>query len=173
MKYLVIATSLLVLAGCNMKAALEKQSAKAEQVRAQKPVPAPPPKKVEPERKKGIIGKMTDDIEDYKVAMAENPKLVEVELKSGGDDYITFMASAYINVRARASMLGMEAALKQFKYVEERNPTYAEMMKMIKENHIEFAQLPAYRRYTYDAKRGVFIILEDPELKATMHDEKK
>ncbi|MEX2287537.1 MAG: hypothetical protein WD648_10645 [Planctomycetaceae bacterium] len=168
MKHLVLALSVL-LGGCNVKAAIDKQAAKSDEDKAQAAPAAPVarPKPAEPVRNKGIIGKMTDEVVDYEKAIAENPNLIEVELKASGNDYISFMASAYINVRSRASMFGMEAALKQFKIVEERNPTYAEMMKMIKENHVEFTMLPRYRVYAYDAKRGVFAVLEDPALHKT------
>jgi hypothetical protein len=170
MKYFAIAACMLILGGCNVKAAIDKQAAKNDEEKAQ-PAPVAPvrPKPADPPRDKGIIGKTTDEVVDYQKAMAENPNLIEVELKAGGSDYLSILTSAHINVGARVSMLGMEHQLNIIKGVEGRNPTYAEIMKIMKENHVKFKMLPRYRTYSYDAKRGIFVVLEDPAKEAEVH----
>jgi hypothetical protein len=62
-------------------------------------------------------------------------------------------------------MFGLEAALKQHKIVEERNPTYAEFIKMMRENNVEFTALYAWQVYAYDPQDGRLVILEDSSLK--------
>lgn len=118
---------------------------------------------------KGIIGKMDARVVDVQQAMAENPNLKVVENKTGGDDPLTFAASAYISARSQASTLGFQHWLKTFKAVEERNPTYAEFTQAMKENRVEFTALYQWQMYGYDSKAGAIVILEDPVKKAEMH----
>jgi hypothetical protein len=174
MRHYLLALTVL-LCGCNVKAAIDKQAAKQAEEKAAQPAPVAPvrPKPADPPRDKGIIGQTTDDVVDYQKAMAENPNLVEVELKAGGSDYLSFLMSAHINVGAKMSMLGMEHQLNIIKNVEGRNPTYSEIMKIMKDNHIKFKMPPSYRKYAYDAKRGVFVVLEDPAKQAEVHGEKE
>lgn len=115
---------------------------------------------------KGIIGKTDGRVVDVKVAMAENPNLKIVENKTGGDDPLTFAASAYVAARSQASLLGFQAWLKQFKIVEERNPTYAEFMQAMKENRVEFTALYPWQMYGYDSQAGTIVVVEDGVMKA-------
>lgn len=115
---------------------------------------------------KGIIGKTDAKVVDVKQAMAENPNLQVVENKTGGDDPLSFAASAYVSMRSRASVLPFQAWLKQHKIVEERNPTYAEFMQAMKENRVEFTALYPWQMYGYDAQAGTIVILEDGVMKA-------
>jgi hypothetical protein len=115
---------------------------------------------------------MTDQVLDYREAIAENPNLIEIDPKASGSDYVTFLASAYQNVRAQVSMFGMQEQLNVIKVVEERNPTTEEIRKIMKDNGIKFAMLPRYRKYAYDAKEGRFTILEDPDMKKAIHEAK-
>ena len=115
---------------------------------------------------KGIIGKTDAKVVDVKQAMAENPNLKVVENKSGGDDPITFAASAYVSARSQASLFGFQAWLKQHKIVEERNPTHAEFMQAMKENRVEFTALYPWQMYGYDSQAGMIVILEDGAMKA-------
>jgi hypothetical protein len=114
---------------------------------------------------KGIIGKSTNQVSEMRPLMAQNPNLKIIDNKAAGDDPLTFAASAYVAVRSRASMFGLEAALKQHKIVEERNPTYAEFIKMMRENNVEFTALYAWQVYAYDPQDGRLVILEDSSLK--------
>ncbi|MES2788950.1 MAG: hypothetical protein V4719_04955 [Planctomycetota bacterium] len=115
---------------------------------------------------KGIIGKTDAKVVDVKQAMAENPNLQVVENKTGGDDPLSFAASAYVSMRSRASVLPFQAWLKQHKIVEERNPTYAEFMQAMKENRVEFTALYPWQMYGYDSQAGTIVILEDGVMKA-------
>lgn len=115
---------------------------------------------------KGIIGKTDGRVVDVKQAMAENPNLKVVENKTGGDDPLTFAASAYVSARSQASVLGFQAWLKQHKIVEERNPTYAEFMQAMKDNRVEFTALYPWQMYGYDSQAGTIVILEDGVMKA-------
>jgi hypothetical protein len=170
MKFLMAFLCVMVLCGCRLKATLDKKPAKdkdKQEVAAPEPAPEPPPKvDARPNDGKGIIGKMTQDVLDFQKAKAENPNLIEVNPKAKGD-YLSFMASAYINVRAQLSMMQMQKELQLFKATKERNPSYDEIMKIIKQYQVEFTMLPRYQKYAYDAKEGRFTILEDPALRPT------
>ena len=115
---------------------------------------------------KGIIGKTDARVLDVKQAMAENPNLKVVENKTGGDDPLSFAASAYVSIRSKASVLPFQAWLKQHKAIEERNPTYAEFMAAMKENRVEFTALYPWQMYGYDSQAGTIVILEDGVMKA-------
>lgn len=130
---------------------------------AQQPMPQPQAAPVNDG--KGIIGKSTNQVSEMRPLMAQNPNLKIIDNKAAGDDPLTFAASAYVAVRARASMFGLEAALKQHKIVEERNPTYAEFIKMMRDNNVEFTALYAWQVYAYDPVDGRLVILEDSALK--------
>lgn len=172
MKFWVLLLCLFVLCGCNVKAAMDRQTAKekAEKEEEAAKAPPPPPKANPGPDGKGIIGKSTDEVIDYRKAIAENPKLIEVDPKAKGNDYVSFLASAYVNVRSQVSMLGMEEQLKVIKVVEERNPSLAEIRKIMKDNGVKFTALPRYRKYAYDEKEGRFTILEDPDMKDAVHE---
>lgn len=114
---------------------------------------------------KGIIGKSDGRVVDVKKALVENPNLKVVENKTGGDDILTFVGSAYVVARSQASMLGFQAWLKQHKIVEERNPTYDEFIQAMKENGVRFSALYPWQMYGYDAEQGKMVILEDEVMK--------
>lgn len=115
---------------------------------------------------KGIIGKTDGRVVDVKKALVENPNLQVVENKTGGDDPLSFAASAYVSARSKASLFGFQAWLKQHKIVEERNPTYDEFIQQMKENRIEFTALYPWQMYGYDSQAGTIVILEDGAMKA-------
>ena len=171
MRWLILLLLVPLACGCHVKSGIDKGAESKAKNDANDEVEIAPPPQVEPKPApaengddKGIIGKMTDEVLDYEQAVAENPNLREVELKAQGD-YLSFMASAYVNVRAKVSMLQMEHELNIIKQLEERNPTYDEMMKIMKQYQIQFTMLPRYRKYAYHAKDGRFAILEDPAKK--------
>ncbi|MDB5338925.1 MAG: hypothetical protein JWN70_4544 [Planctomycetaceae bacterium] len=115
---------------------------------------------------KGIIGKTDGRVVDVKKALVENPNLKVVENKTGGDDILSFVGSAYVVARSQASMLGFQAWLKQHKIVEERNPTYDEFIQAMKENGVRFSALYPWQMYGYDVEAGKMVILEDAAMKA-------
>lgn len=138
--------------------------------------PAAPPAQGEPapatpDQKPGIIGKMTAKVVDKQKAMSENPKLIVKESTPEGQDPLSYAASAYISLRSKASTFGFQSELKNFKVLNERNPTYEEFTDMMKRNRIEFAELPPFQMYGYDSQTGEIAVLEDPEEKARRYKE--
>jgi hypothetical protein len=112
----------------------------------------------------GIINQSTKDVVDAKVAL-QNPSIRVVENKITGSDPLMVSMTAYVSVRSKASLLGFESYLMQFKIVEERNPTYAEFIKMMRDSKVEFTALYAGQMYAYDSDKGGIVILEDSSKK--------
>jgi hypothetical protein len=165
MKYIAMLLCVLMLCGCRLKSTLDKGPSKqAAKEEAAPPRPEPPPK-AEPVANdgKGIIGKMTDEIVDYEKAMKENPKLEEVEPRMKQGDLLSMYVSAYIDVGAQVGVMNMKHALDLYHAEHEKNPSYDEFMKMVRENQIRFRKLRYYQMYAYDAKRGKMTVLEDPD----------
>lgn len=125
--------------------------------------PANPPAAGGPE-KESLIGKNTNKVVNYN-DYRNDPAWIIVENKTAGEDPLTVAASAYVSARSRASLFGMEAALKQFKIVEERVPTYDELLKIMQENRVEFTALYGWQMYAYDPMTGGILILENPQIK--------
>jgi hypothetical protein len=142
-----------------------KPAAQAQQPAAVAQQPMPQPQAAPVNDGKGIIGKSTNQVSEMRPLMAQNPNLKIVSNKAAGDDPLTFAASAYVTARSRASLFGFEGALKLYKAEHERNPTYEEFIKMMRENHIEFTALYAWQVYAYDPQEGQIVILEDSSLK--------
>lgn len=128
------------------------------------PIPANPPATPISQAPVGtgssVINQSTKDVVDVKVAL-QNPNIKVVENKISGSDPLMVSMTAYVSVRSKASLLGFEAYLKQFKIVEERNPTYAEFIKMMRESKVEFTALYPGQMYGYDSDKGGIVILED------------
>lgn len=127
------------------------------------PAAAPTPNLTD---KQGIIGKTTARVVDKAKATAENPALVELQNSLQGGDPISIAASAYFTVRGKASTLGLQNELNQFKALNERNPTHDELLGMMKTHGITFTELPPYQMYAYDSATGKLSILEDKDEKA-------
>lgn len=166
MRFLLLLLCVSVMCGCGIKSGLDKKSEKTSTDKKEVAKPEVQQKPAEPQKGdgKGIIGKSTSEVLDYRKAKAENPNFIDVDPTPGGD-YLTFVTSSYIDLRSKASMLGMQQQLQLIKQGEGRNPTYAEIMKIMKENGIQFTMLRRYQKYSYDEKDGKFIILEDPTLR--------
>lgn len=117
--------------------------------------PANPPK--DPS---SIIGKTTAKVVDKKAEMAKNPNLVVVENKVQGDDPITVVGSAYVSASSRISLLNFKNNMNIWKATNDnQNPSYAEFMKMAKD--LNYAALPPYQMYGYDAETGSLVTLQD------------
>lgn len=133
------------------------------------PVPAAPPATPLTPQPVGtgssVINQSTKEVVDALVAL-KNPNIKVVQNKITGSDPLSVSMTAYVSVRSKASMLGMDAALKQFKIVEERSPTYDEFMKMMRENRVEFTALYPGQMYGYDSQKGGILVLEDSSKKA-------
>lgn len=120
------------------------------------------------DNKKSIIHKTTAVVVDAKKAM-ENPDIEVVDGKIKGVDPYSQAGSAYVSMASRVSTLGMQQAIQHHKVLNDRFPTYDEYMKMMKENRIEFAQLPPYKMYGYDAESGNILVLQDNKKKAELY----
>jgi len=120
--------------------------------------PAAPPKE-------SIINKTTNTVVNYN-DYRNDPNWKVIENKASGDDPLTFAASAYVSARSRASTFGMEAAIKQIKVVEERNPSYDELLQIMKENRVEFTAVYAWQTYAYDPMNGHLMVIENSQMKA-------
>lgn len=133
------------------------------------PVPAAPPATPLSPQPVGtgsaVINQSTKEVVDALVAL-QNPNIKVVENKITGSDPLSVSMTAYVSVRSKASLLGMVAALNQFKVVEERNPTYDEFIKMMRENRVEFTALYQGQMYGYDSQKGGILVLEDSSKKA-------
>ncbi|QDT92900.1 hypothetical protein [Gimesia algae] len=120
------------------------------------------------DNKKSIIHKTTAVVVDAKQAM-ENPAIEVVDGKIKGVDPFTQAGSAYVSMASKVSTLGMQQAIKTHKALNDRFPTYEEYMQMMKENRIEFAQLPPYKMYGYDAESGTILVLQDNKKKEELY----
>lgn len=113
-----------------------------------------------------LTKRWTQEVVDLQKAQAENPKLVEVENKITGTDPLTTSLQGYIAISSRANVLNFQHQVNLMKAAEDRNPTYDEIMTLIKQTKMEFNALPDYQTYAYDQQAGKFTILEDPDAKA-------
>lgn len=157
----------LTLMGCAQKTIQQPEQATEPAANGAAEAPAEPEKK-DPE---SIFGGKTNEVVDMKKAMAENPDLVVVENKINAGDPLSQSMQAYVSLRSKASILGMEHAIKTHKALHDRNPTYAEFMKIMKDNRIEFTKLYVYQKYGYDGEEGKIVVLEDKADKARRYKE--
>lgn len=170
------------LSGCQDPSEIAKQQGKVEGTQeGEKPQKQEMPAAVEQpvvenknspknETKKSIIHKTTAVVVDAKKALA-NPDIEIVDGKIKGFDPFTQAGSAYVSMASRVSTLGMQQAVKAHKALNDRFPSYDEYMKMMKEYRIEFAQLPPYKMYGYDAETGNILVLQDKKKKAQLYKE--
>ncbi len=120
------------------------------------------------DKKKSIIHRTTAVVVDAKKAL-ETPGIIVVDGKIKGVDPFTQAGSAYVSMASRVSTLGMQQAIQHHKVLNERFPTYDEYMQMMKENRIEFAELPPYKMYGYDAESGNILVLQDNRKKEELY----
>ncbi|MCA9003806.1 MAG: hypothetical protein KDA70_00935 [Planctomycetaceae bacterium] len=120
------------------------------------------------DNKKSIIHKTTAVVVDAKKAL-ENPSIEVVDGKIKGVDPYSQAGSAYVSMASRVSTLGMQQAIKAHKALNDRFPSYDEYIQMMKENRIEFAQLPPYKMYGYDAESGNILVLQDNKKKEELY----
>ena len=120
--------------------------------------------------KKSILQRTTAVVVDAKKAL-KNPDIIVVDGKIKGVDPFSQAGSAYVVMASKVSTLGMQQAIQHHKALNDRFPTYDEYMKMMKQNRIEFAQLPPYKLYGYDDETGNILVLEDKKKKAQLYKE--
>lgn len=128
-----------------------------EESPAEQPAPEPT---TEPKPKKGVIHQTTDQVVDAK----EWLKKQGIEGKDGdieGVDPFSRAASSYFTLAAQASTLGLQSAVKNYRALNDRYPTYEEFMQMMRENRIEFAKLRWYEIYGYNEDTGKILVLVD------------
>ena len=157
----------ITLMGCAQKTIQQPEPAAEPAANGAVEAPAKP----EPKDPESIFGGKTNEVVDMKKAMAENPDLVVVENKINAGDSLSQSMQAYVPLRSKASVLGMEHAIKTHKVLNDRNPTYEEFMKIMKDNRIEFTKLYVYQKYGYDSEEGKIVVLEDKADKARRYKE--
>ena len=155
-------------ASAQQEEAAPQKEAKRESERPKKSATKRSKRKVKSPPSKSILGRTTAKVVDAQKAK-QNPKIVEVENKISGSDPLTVSASAYVAMASRVSTLGFQQALKMYKALNDRNPSYSEFMDMVKQNRVEFAALPPYQMYGYDAQKGGLVILEDKAKKIQLY----
>jgi len=118
-----------------------------------------------PEPRPNLLKRKTDQVVNKKTAMEENPQLIEVENKVNASDPLTSSLQGYIAISSRAHVLNFQHQVSLMKAAEDRNPTYQEILDLIKHTRMDFNALPDYQTYAYDEQNGLFTILEDPAVK--------
>ena len=103
---------------------------------------------------------------DKNKALAENPKLVEVENTINASDPFTAAAQSYFTIGSRAHVLAFKHNVDIYKATNDRNPTFTEFEQMIKQANVELKGLKPWQAYAYDDQSGAISILEDPDEKA-------
>ncbi|WP_013626385.1 hypothetical protein [Rubinisphaera brasiliensis] len=167
--YSLLLTGLLLTTGCNDAFRSIEEPAKPAGEAKQEQAAAP----VAEEKRPNLVKRKTQEVVDMQKAMAENPKLIEVENKINASDPLTASLQGYIAISSRANVLNFQHQVNIMKAAEDRNPTYQEIMNLIKQSNMEFNALPDYQTYAYDEKEGRFTILEDPEAKAAFEAKAK
>jgi len=164
-------TGLLLSAGC--KDAFRSIEEPAKPAGEAKQEAAAAPAEPAAEKRPNLLKRKTQEVVDMQKAMAENPKLIEVENKVNASDPLTASLQGYIAISSRANVLNFQHQVNIMKAAEDRNPTYQEIMDLIKQSNMEFNALPDYQTYAYDEKEGRFTILEDPDAKAAFEEKAK
>ncbi|HBL44763.1 hypothetical protein [Gimesia sp.] len=176
---LLVAAMMIMLAGtgCKDPKEIAREQGETIQEQAQQKMPQEPAAENAAadaqadhpdDNKKSIIHKTTAVVVDAKKAL-ENPDIEIVDGKIKGVDPFTQAGSAYVSMASRVSTLGMQQAIQHHKVLNDRFPTYDEYMQMMKENRIEFAQLPPYKMYGYNAESGNILVLQDNRKKAELY----
>lgn len=138
-------------------------------VTEKEPVAAP-----EPEKRPNLLKRKTQEVVDKNKVMAENPALIEVENKVTGNDPLSTALTGYIAASSRVNVLNFQHQINLMKAMnEDKNPTYEEIVDLIKQHNMEFNALPDYQMFAYDETTGGFGILEDPEAKKAFYDQVK
>lgn len=127
-------------------------------------------KPAKPAEDKFIVGKRTQDIVKF------DPN---AEVKKGGTvasqkitarDPITLPGNAYVTIIGQSSILSIQHAMNLYKATNDRFPKdYDEFMTdIVKANNIALPKLPEYQKYAYDENEHKLVVIEYPELKASL-----
>ena len=126
---------------------------------------------VKPVVKKNVVERMRARFVDREVALKENPNLVDTKNRITASDPLSTAGQGLFAATSQLSVLTMQHNIDIMKAVEDRNPTFAEMDKMLKDNNIEMTGLYPYQVYAYDAKTGTICVMEDPVEKERIRKE--
>lgn len=162
MRNTIVLAALLVSAGCTK---LEDEAGGEPPISASTPAAQP----ASGERP-GIIGKTTNQVVDLHEARAQNPNLKIVQQRAQGGDPISFALDAYVDVRSRVSVMGMQRDVQAHKALHDRFPTYEEFVETMRRHGIQFTMVEPYRMYAYDEKTGEIVVLEDPDEKRRRYE---
>ena len=156
----------LFVSGCIQQRGVE-QNAKENDEEAE------PVVKVEAKKRPNLLKRKTQEVVHMQKAMEENPKLIEVENKVSGNDPLTTTLTGYIAASSKINVMNMQHQIDLMRAAEDRNPTYDEIMELIKQHNMQFNALPDYQMYAYNEEQGIFTILEDPQAKKEFYDQAK
>lgn len=136
MRTLIVATLILVTAGCGMKP-LEEQTKKSD---------------------KSIIGKTTTAVGVYD----PNSEARVSDSRIQATDPVTAPMSAYGPMLERISKAQIEAAVNLFHAMEDRYPKDLDefMQVIIRANNIQLPVLPGGLQYQYDVENHKLVIVE-------------
>mgnify|MGYP007059515978 CR=1 FL=1 len=121
--------------------------------------------KPEKPKREGIIKKFTQEVVDAQVELQKD-HIVEVVNEVKGNDPVSVSMSAYISATSQISTMMPQQRIAMFEVENNRYPTYDEFMQIVKAENIQFAMLPPYQMYGYDAEAGKIMVLEDTKDKA-------
>ena len=117
---------------------------------------------VAPIIKQNAIARMHSRFVDRKKAVAENPNLVETTNRITASDPLSTAGQGFFAATSQLSVMTIQHNIEIMKVIEDRNPTFEEMDKMLKDNHIELKGLYSYQVYAYDAQTAIICVMEDP-----------
>ncbi len=112
-------------------------------------------------KKEGIIGKMTDDIGEFKPGESK-----EADISIDSSSPLQAMTSgAYKNILGRAAQIQITQAINIFNALHDRYPKDHEefMEQIIKANGITLPVLPGGVQYQYDVENHELKIVERPK----------
>jgi hypothetical protein len=140
----------------------------AENAAAPAAQPAPPP---ENPAKMTLQQRLETTVVDAKKAIAENPKLkVKEKNEFKAADPITYVSKAYFAGVGTVEMATLKHAVDLYYAEHEKNPTFEEFSKMMKQSNVRLQGLYRWQVYGYDAEGGSIMILEDPDKKKAEYE---
>ncbi len=108
---------------------------------------------------------------DKNKALAENPKLIEVENKTNASDPWSAAAQSYFTMGSKVHLLNFKHSIDLHKAEHDKFPTFDEFNSMLKSANVDLKGLYPWQVYAYDDKTGTLAILEDREEKQRKHEE--
>ena len=133
---------------------------------AQAEAPMPPAPPAPPADPLKAIPTVPAKLVDKNKAMAENPKLVATENKVVIGDPVSFAGSVYFAAINQATYAPLKQTIDAHKALNDKFPTYDELMPILKMVNFQFPGLKPWQVYGYDDKDGTVTVLEDTDAKA-------